>query len=326
MRDEPLPERQRLGVRIVHAKNAHPFVEPEQDDIAKRSPQVRYRLIGVEIDIDDVFIFLRRIFRVAHRAVRPPPEPFRMLFEPRMVGRALHGEIERQLHAVFGDRGAQLPKVVEGTESGVDRGMPAFAAADRIWAADVVRLGAHVVLALAVGAADGMDRRQIEHVEAHVAERRQPADNVGERAVAGGRAGGRAREKFIPGSEGRLRALHFEWERPLAAAMEKLLLGLAHHLAQVGRQQNLHARVNGGIAQPVRGRRDDIAGIVLRALPGLLQKVARFRDLDGDVATSGALDFDIAAERTIPVRPRLDREFVAADPVRQNRRLPAVVT
>jgi hypothetical protein len=52
---------------------------------------------------------------------------------------------------------------------------------------------------------------------------------------------------------------------------------------------------------------------------------ARFRDLDGHVAARGALDFDVAAQRAVPVHPCLDGELVAADPVRQNRRLPPVV-
>ena len=143
--------------------------------------------------------------------------------------------------------------------------------------------------------------------------------------MTGGRGGGGAGEQLVPGGEGRLRALHVERERRLAAAAEKLLLGLPHHLAQVGGEQNLRARVDGGIAQPGQGGRDDIAGVVLRPLLGLLQKVARFRDLDGHVAARGALDFDVAAQRAVPVHPCLDGELVAADPVRQDRRLPPVV-
>ena len=43
--------------------------------------------------------FFGRIFRIAHRAVRPALEPLRMLLQPGMIGRALHGEVERDLHA-----------------------------------------------------------------------------------------------------------------------------------------------------------------------------------------------------------------------------------
>jgi hypothetical protein len=54
----------------------------------------------------------------------------------------------------------------------MDRRVPALAATDRVRAADVVCLGAQaVVLAFAIGVSDRMDRRQIEHVKAHVAQR-----------------------------------------------------------------------------------------------------------------------------------------------------------
>jgi hypothetical protein len=61
---------------------------------------------------------------------------------------------------VVGRSRAQLPKVVEGAESGMDRRVPALAATDRVRAADVVCLGAQaVVLAFAIGVSDRMDRR-----------------------------------------------------------------------------------------------------------------------------------------------------------------------
>ena len=73
-------------------------------------------------------------------------------------------------------RVAQPPKVVERAERGMDRVVPAFAAADRVRAADVVGLGAQaVVLAFAIGVSDRMDRWQIKNVKAHVANRRQAA-------------------------------------------------------------------------------------------------------------------------------------------------------
>ena len=68
-----------------------------------------------------------------------------------MIGRALDGEIERQLHAVLGRGVAQPAKIVERAERGVDRVVAALRAADRIGAARIARLGVRgVVAALAV--------------------------------------------------------------------------------------------------------------------------------------------------------------------------------
>ena len=62
----------------------------------------------------------------------------------------------------------RCPEVVERAELGQHVLVAAFGRADRPGAADVVGLGhERVVLALAVDAADRMDRRQVEHVEAH---------------------------------------------------------------------------------------------------------------------------------------------------------------
>ena len=98
-RDHPLPERQRLGVRIVHPENAHALVHPELHGIAQREPQRRHRGLGEEVRIDDVLVFLWRILGVAHRSVRTPAEPVGMLAQPGMIRRALDREIERDLQS-----------------------------------------------------------------------------------------------------------------------------------------------------------------------------------------------------------------------------------
>ncbi len=107
---------------------------------------------GVEIDVDDVFVFLRRIFGVTHGAVRPPVEPFWVFLDPGMVGRALNGEIKRKFEAVLrARRRAARRKSSIVPSSRVDGVVAAFVAADRVRAADIVRLAAQaVVLAFAV--------------------------------------------------------------------------------------------------------------------------------------------------------------------------------
>ena len=46
--NHPLPERQRLRVRIVDAKDPHPLGDPEQHDVAQLSGQLAKRRAGVD--------------------------------------------------------------------------------------------------------------------------------------------------------------------------------------------------------------------------------------------------------------------------------------
>ncbi len=96
-RDQPLPEGEGLGVRVVDAEDAHALARPEANDVAQRQPESRHRVLGVEVDVDDVFVGLGRVLREFDRAVGPPVEPAGMLLQPGMIGRALHREIERDL-------------------------------------------------------------------------------------------------------------------------------------------------------------------------------------------------------------------------------------
>ena len=76
--DQPAPERQRLGVRVVDAKGADTGLDPVEHGVAQRQPQSRLGTLGVEIDIDDILVLLRRVLGVADRAVGAPGEPLRM--------------------------------------------------------------------------------------------------------------------------------------------------------------------------------------------------------------------------------------------------------
>ena len=173
--DQPLPERDRLGVRVVDAEDLHPVPDPEQHDVAQRDARSREGA-AVEVDVDDVLVLLRRVLGELDRSVRTPVEPFRMLLDPGMVGRALDREIERDLEAMRVRRVDEPAEVVERAELGMDRVVAAFVRADGVDAADVAGRGLQrVVLALAVGAPDRVDRREVEDVEAELADVRQPA-------------------------------------------------------------------------------------------------------------------------------------------------------
>ena len=67
----------------------------------------------------------------------------------------------------------------ERAELGMDRAVAALGRADRVRAAGIAGRGREgVVAALAVDAADRMDRRQIDHVEAHRRDLGQPRDAI----------------------------------------------------------------------------------------------------------------------------------------------------
>src|SRR6202030_204844 len=120
---------------------------------------------------------------------------------------ALDGEVERDLDAVCARRAAQPAEIVDAAERRMDGVVAALAAADRVRAAEIVRRGAQaVVAALAVGRADRMNRREIDDVEAHVADRRQQADHVVEPAMALGIVRRRAWKQLVPAGETRLRS------------------------------------------------------------------------------------------------------------------------
>src|SRR5437899_12518468 len=109
-----------------------------------------------------------------------------------MVERALDGEVERDLQALFARSSDQAAKILRRAERRMNRVVPTLDAADGIGAAGIIGAGREgVVAALAVGRADGMDRREIEDVEAHVADARQGPDDVVERAE-------RTRKELVP--------------------------------------------------------------------------------------------------------------------------------
>ncbi len=78
----------------------------------------------------------------------------------------------------------QPAEILQRAEFGKDGVVTAFLAADRVGAADIIRLGVEaVVAALAVGVSDRMDGREIQHVESHRADARQVRDHIVESAM-----------------------------------------------------------------------------------------------------------------------------------------------
>src|SRR5262249_59655499 len=91
---------------------------------------------------------------------------------------------------------------------GVRRGVPPPGPADRPRAPGVARLrGECIVAPLAPRAADGVDRRQVDDIEAHALHVRQPLEAIVERAVAAWHLALGARKKLVPGGEAGARAV-----------------------------------------------------------------------------------------------------------------------
>ena len=86
-----------------------------------------------------------------------------------------------------------------------------FGRADRIGAAGITgRGGERIVAPLAVGAADRVDRREIEDIETERGDFRQPGDAIVECAVAAGKAALAARHHFVPGAGAGDRPVHHQ--------------------------------------------------------------------------------------------------------------------
>src|SRR5262249_1637749 len=156
----------------------------------------------------DVLVLLGRVLGVLDGAVGPLAEPLGVLAGVGVVGGALEGDVQGDLDVVLAGPGEETLEVVEGAELGVDGLVAALLGADGPGAADVAGLGGDdVVLALAELAADGVDGRQVEDVEAQRGDVGQAGLDVLEGAVAARLRGAGAREQLVPGAVAGLLAI-----------------------------------------------------------------------------------------------------------------------
>ena len=125
-RDAPLPEGQGLGVRVVDAEDANAAVDPELEDAIERVPKAAP--VGrLEVERIDVLVFFRRVFGVLDGAVRAVDEPVGMFLDPGVIGRALEGDIQRDLDAVWSRGGCdQRVEIGERAEFGQDACVATF--------------------------------------------------------------------------------------------------------------------------------------------------------------------------------------------------------
>ncbi len=319
--DQPLPERDRLRVRVVDAEDLDPEVDPVDDD---PPPLLPHRLPGrrVPVEVVDVLVALGRVLGVLQRAVGALQEPLRVLGQPRVVGRRVERQVDRHVHVVIGRRLAQAADVLERAELRVDGVVAALGAADRVRRARVLRAGdERVVAALAVLDADRVDRRDVEHVEAELREARELGLDVLQAAEG-------AREQLVPGAEAGPDAVDVDRERRVVR----------------GRAVALRAALDGGeqlVAERgvVLGRLGDVlvledpqhvleqlavAGL-LRAAGGVPEQDGALGQLAGEVVVLRGehLALELVAPGGEDVGPGLDRVLPAAGAIDREPAAPA---
>ncbi len=210
--DDPFPEHHRFGVGIVHPEDPHPVVHPVPQDPDRLRDQAVH--VRVEGDGVDVLVLLGRVLGMGDGAVRAVVEPLRVLVDPGVVRRALQGEVQRHFQAQLRGPVHEAVEVLDGAQAGVDGVVAALGGADRPGHADVAGAGGEgVVGALAEGRADGVDRGEVDDVEAHRRDRLQPARGGAEGAVGllGGALG--TREELVPGAVQGAFPLHQQGQR-----------------------------------------------------------------------------------------------------------------
>jgi len=131
-------------VGIVDAKYLHSVRDPREDDVAEREPGVGEAL--VEVDVDDVFVLLRRVLGESDGAVGAPVEPALVLAKPGVVAAALGSEVESDFEPMLVRGFIEAAEVIEGAKLGVECVVPARGAADGVWAARVAGLGDQAVV------------------------------------------------------------------------------------------------------------------------------------------------------------------------------------
>ena len=236
--------------------------------------------------------------------------------DPRVVGGALEREVHRHLHAEGARLGDEGVEVRERAEVGVDRVVAAVGRADRVGAAGVLGAGVEgVVRSLLGGLADGVHRGEVDDVEAHVGDGREPGGGRAQRAggpavlllVVGGALA--AREQLVPrAGQGQL-ALHEE--RQVGGGGDVVAQGAGGQLAldrRVGARLEPHGGRAGGVAQAEDrvGEHRLLGGGALHLVAGPLEHQGALREHQLGVDVGPHLDRGVVLPGAVGVGPALD--------------------
>ena len=203
--DQPLPEGDRLGVRVVHPEDPDTAGDPEVEDLLARVPQRDPVGLGrrPEVERVDVLVLLGRVLGVGDGAVRPVVEPLGVLRDPGVVGRALQGVVEGHLHPV-----RPLPRRPSGRSRRPCRapgrsrcGRPRSPRWPRGCPGRQARPSSVLSRPLRAVMPDRVDRRQVQDVEAH-------GRDLGHAPGRPLEAAERSREQLVPGADQSPLAVH----------------------------------------------------------------------------------------------------------------------
>jgi hypothetical protein len=198
--DEPLPEPEGLGVRVVDAEPSDAAIDPEEHHVQQGLPEGA-PVGGSEVDRIDVVVLLRRVLRGPDGPIRKMVEPIGMLGHPGVIGGHLEGKVQRHLEAQPPCGDQQAIEIVEGAEPRLDRGVAPLGRSDGPRAPGSIRARLEpVVRSPTPGPSDRMDGRQVDDIEPEPGDVRKTIDErlegPGPFRVRAGRSG----EDLVPGT------------------------------------------------------------------------------------------------------------------------------
>ncbi len=248
-----------------------------------------------------------------------------MLLEPRVILGTLDGEIQRDFQTMIGGSFYQITEIFTTAQLRMDGFMAPILAADCIRAARIIRAcGQRVVRPLAVGTADRMNRREIQHVEAHVANNRQTRVDIVERTVACRIVGHRTGKQLVP--TGELRQLTLDIQRELdAAAQEGLIVGQLHQAGGFAVQQQRDLLVFIALFKLAQQTFDLLTLLVLAALGGVHQMNAALFQFQIDRNARAELLLQLITIAAELIDPGFEAKHMTADRGRGEFTDPAVI-
>ncbi len=197
----------------------------------------------------------------------------------------------------------------------------ALGGADSVGASGIVFRRCHrIVAALAVGVADRMDRREIDHVEAHRRDIGQARDAILECAVLAGHLALAARHHLVPCAGARPRPVRDQGKQ-LRSRQIGPQLALGHGVLQfVGQQRRGFAGLQKILALPQDHRGSGVsAGLCLGQHAGALDRI------EAEVGAGFLLELEAVPPGGEFVGPCLDGIDIASGRIRHERSAPAVV-
>ena len=326
--DHPFPEGKGLGVRVVDAEYPDALFDPVVHDALQLFPELP-PVRGFEIERVDVLVLLGWILRVLDRPIRAAPEPFRMLPNVRMVGRALVGDVERHVDAVFTGLLQKPLEILQRPELRVDGLVAAFGRPDGPYASRIVRAGSgRAVLALAMRDPPRMDGRKVRHVKPHRGHVGEALLAIPKSALPVGKATAGAREHLVPGARPRSLRLHSNLEFTVVRCRRSQVGILRDQRGERRVEDSPARRCEVSVALDVQLSRPplDIRCIGIHCpLARLLNERNPDQKVHGNILTGLDLLSEVAAPRLEVIDPGLERILVVPHFRHPEAAAPAVV-